>query len=89
MSELFYDLLSLVDIGVAESIEANLKPQQTYNFEEQFVLSHPLCSAVTESVAEAYFARLSSQALYREANQQSRKVVTYTGNSHLFCLSSI
>lgn len=67
------------DSGIANSINHNLQPWQTYDFEH--VRSHPLLKDATEEVAAEYTAAIARMSTHRDRNPLSSLKVAYTGNT--------
>lgn len=65
------------DSGIAHSINQNLQPWQTYDFDN--VRSHALFKDVTEEVATEYTAAIARMATRKDRNPSSNLRVAYTG----------
>jgi hypothetical protein len=69
------------DSGIAHSINQNLQPWQTFDFDN--VRTHALFKDVTEEVATEYTAAIARMATRRDRNPSSNLRVAYTGKKRL------
>ncbi len=65
------------DSGIAHSINENLQPWQSYDFDN--VRSHALFQDVTEEVSSHYTAAIARMSTRSERNPHSALRVAYTG----------
>lgn len=64
------------DSGIANAINENLAPWQEYDLSG--VTKHPLAQDVTASLADTYFAKVSSLCAEKALNQASSMKIVYT-----------
>lgn len=74
------------DSNIAASINKNLQPWLTYDYSDEYVLSHPLTHEVTEETANAYFASITKLATRLDKNSACPLRIAYTGKLYKILL---